>query len=98
MIGLLSRYQIGHHVPTEGPQAHLQKSAPPTMGGGLILVALGLSTLLGADLSSHFVWVLLETTVGFGLIGFYDDYMKLGVGNSKGLKARYKYQIGRASC
>jgi phospho-N-acetylmuramoyl-pentapeptide-transferase len=50
-----------------------------------------LATLLWADLSSHYVWILLETTVGFGLIGFYDDYMKLVVGNSKGLKARYKY-------
>src|ERR1700681_4929586 len=91
MISLLSRYQIGQHVRSDGPQSHLQKSGPPTMGGGLILVALGLGTLLWADLSSRFVWILLETTVGFGLIGFYDDYMKLVVGNSKGLKARYKY-------
>jgi phospho-N-acetylmuramoyl-pentapeptide-transferase len=91
MIALLSRYQIGQHVRTDGPKSHLQKSGTPTMGGGLILVALGLSTLLWADLSSRFVWVALETTIGFGLIGFYDDYMKLVVGNSKGLSARYKY-------
>ena len=91
MIEMLSRYQIGQHVRTDGPKSHLQKSGTPTMGGGLILVALGLGTLLWADLSSHYVWVLLETTIGFGLIGFYDDYMKLVLGNSKGLKARYKY-------
>jgi phospho-N-acetylmuramoyl-pentapeptide-transferase len=91
MIAMLSRYQIGQQVRTDGPQSHLQKSGTPTMGGGLILVAMGLGTLLWADLSNRFVWILLETTLGFGLIGFYDDYLKLVVGNSKGLAARYKY-------
>jgi phospho-N-acetylmuramoyl-pentapeptide-transferase len=91
MIAMLSRYQIGQRVRTDGPQSHLQKSGTPTMGGGLILVAMGLCTLLWADLSSRFVWILLATTLGFGLIGFYDDYLKLVVGNSKGLPARYKY-------
>src|SRR5271170_6350113 len=93
MIELLSRYQIGQRVRADGPQSHLQKSGTPTMGGGLILVAMGLGTLLWADLSSRFVWILLETTLGFGLIGFYDDYLKLVVGNSKGLAARYKYLL-----
>jgi len=91
MIALLSRYQIGQRVRSDGPQTHLPKAGTPTMGGGLILVAMGLGTLLWADLSSRFVWILLETTVGFGLIGFYDDYLKLVVGNSKGLAPRYKY-------
>jgi phospho-N-acetylmuramoyl-pentapeptide-transferase len=91
MITMLSRYQIGQRVRTDGPQTHLQKSGTPTMGGGLILVAMGLGTFLWADLSSRFVWILLATTLGFGLIGFYDDYLKLVVGNSKGLAARYKY-------
>jgi phospho-N-acetylmuramoyl-pentapeptide-transferase len=91
MIAMLSRYQIGQQVRTDGPQSHLQKSGTPTMGGGLILVAMGLGTFLWADLSSRFVWILLATTLGFGLIGFYDDYLKLVVGNSKGLAARYKY-------
>jgi phospho-N-acetylmuramoyl-pentapeptide-transferase len=91
MIELLSRYQIGQRVRSDGPQSHLPKAGTPTMGGGLILVAMGLSTLLWADLSSRFVWILMETTVGFGLIGFYDDYLKLVVGNSKGLAPRYKY-------
>jgi phospho-N-acetylmuramoyl-pentapeptide-transferase len=91
MISLLSHYQIGQVVRTDGPQSHLQKAGTPTMGGGLILVAMGIGTLLWADLSSRFVWVLLGTTLAFGLIGFYDDYLKLVVGNAKGLSARYKY-------
>jgi phospho-N-acetylmuramoyl-pentapeptide-transferase len=91
MIAMLGRYQIGQHVRSDGPQSHLQKSGTPTMGGGLILVAWGLGTLLWADLSNRFVWILLATTLGFGLVGLYDDYLKLVVGNSKGLAARYKY-------
>jgi phospho-N-acetylmuramoyl-pentapeptide-transferase len=91
MISLLSHYQIGQVVRNDGPQSHLLKTGTPTMGGGLILVAMCIATLLWADLSSRFVWVLLGTTLAFGLIGFYDDYLKLVVGNSKGLAARYKY-------
>ena len=91
MIGLLTRYQIGQRVRSDGPQSHLQKSGTPTMGGGLVLVAMVLGTVLWADVSSRFVWILLGSTLGFGLIGFYDDYLKLVVGNSKGLAARYKY-------
>ena len=91
VIALLSRYQIGQQVRSDGPQSHLLKSGTPTMGGGLILVAMVLSTLLWADLSSRFTWILLGTTLAFGMIGFYDDYLKLVVGNSKGLAARYKY-------
>src|SRR5665213_1334493 len=91
MIAKLAKYQIGQRVRSDGPQSHLQKSGTPTMGGVLILVAMIISTLLWADLSSRFVWILVATTLGFGVIGFYDDYLKLVVGNSKGLKARYKY-------
>ena len=91
MIGFLTRYQIGQQVRTDGPQSHLKKSGTPTMGGVLTLVAMAISTLLWADLSNRFVWIALATTLSFGLIGFYDDYLKLIVGNSKGLPARYKY-------
>jgi phospho-N-acetylmuramoyl-pentapeptide-transferase len=91
MIGMLGRYQIGQRVRSDGPQTHLQKAGTPTMGGGLILVSLVCSALLWADLNSRFIWVLLFTTLAFGTIGFYDDYLKLVVGNSKGLAARYKY-------
>jgi phospho-N-acetylmuramoyl-pentapeptide-transferase len=91
MIAMLGKYQIGQRVRTDGPQSHLQKSGTPTMGGGLILVAMAIGTLVWADLSSRFVWILLATTMAFGLIGFYDDYLKLVKGNSKGLAARHKY-------
>jgi phospho-N-acetylmuramoyl-pentapeptide-transferase len=91
MIGLLGQYQIGQRVRTDGPQTHLQKAGTPTMGGGLILVAMAFGTLLWADLTSRFIWILLFTTLTFGLIGFYDDYLKLVVGNSRGLAARYKF-------
>jgi phospho-N-acetylmuramoyl-pentapeptide-transferase len=91
MIEMLGKYQIGQRVRSDGPQTHLTKSGTPTMGGGLILVAMFIGTLVWADLSSRFVWILLATTLAFGLIGFYDDYLKLVKGNSKGLAARYKY-------
>ena len=61
------------------------------MGGALILAAIVAATLLWADLANRFVWVVLLVTVAFGLIGFWDDYLKLVVGDSRGLIARYKY-------
>ena len=91
MIAALSRYQIGQRVRSDGPKSHLPKAGTPTMGGGLILVAIALGTLLWSDLENRFVWVLLVTTLVFGSIGFYDDYLKLVVGDSRGLAARYKY-------
>src|SRR5271169_2878299 len=97
MISFLNRYRSGQQVRNDGPKSHLQKSGTPTMGGGLILVAMVLGTLLWADLSSRFVWILLGTALAFGLIGFYDDYLKLVVGNSKGLAARYKYLLQSAA-
>ncbi len=91
MIEGLRRYQIGQRVRTDGPQTHLKKSGTPTMGGVLILSSMTIGTLLWADLANRYIWILLGSTLGFGLIGFYDDYLKLVVGNSKGLIARYKY-------
>jgi len=91
MIARLSRYQIGQVVRTEGPKSHLPKAGTPTMGGMLILVAILFATLLWADLRNRFVWTVLGVTFAFGLIGFYDDYLKLVVGNSRGLVARWKY-------
>jgi phospho-N-acetylmuramoyl-pentapeptide-transferase len=91
VIRKLAHHQIGQNVRDFGPQSHLTKQGTPTMGGALILVALLLGTLLWADLTNRYVWVVVGVTVSFGLIGFYDDYLKLVVGNSKGLAARYKY-------
>jgi phospho-N-acetylmuramoyl-pentapeptide-transferase len=91
MIARLSRNQIGQVVRDDGPKSHLPKAGTPTMGGALILTATLVSTLLWADLSNRFVWTVLAVTFAFGLIGFYDDYLKLVIGNSKGLKPRWKY-------
>lgn len=91
MIGRLSRYQIGQVIREEGPQTHFKKAGTPTMGGLLILVAILASTLLWADLTNRFVWVVLGVTALFGLVGFWDDYLKLIKKNSRGLIARYKY-------
>lgn len=91
MIRRLSYKQIGQRVRDDGPRSHLPKAGTPTMGGALILVAIVASTLLWADLTNRFVWVTLGVTLAFGLIGFWDDYLKLVIGNSRGLIARYKY-------
>jgi phospho-N-acetylmuramoyl-pentapeptide-transferase len=91
MIRSLAARQIGQNVRDEGPKSHLLKQGTPTMGGALILVAMLAATLLWADLSNHYVWIVVGVTAAFGLIGFYDDYLKLVVGNSRGLAARWKY-------
>jgi phospho-N-acetylmuramoyl-pentapeptide-transferase len=91
MIARLSRYQIRQVVREDGPKSHLPKAGTPTMGGTLILIALLVGTLLWANLTDRFVWTVLGVTFAFGLIGFYDDYLKLVVGNSRGLIPRWKY-------
>jgi phospho-N-acetylmuramoyl-pentapeptide-transferase len=91
MIARLSRYQIGQVVRDDGPKSHLPKAGTPTMGGALILVAILFGTLLWANLRDRFVWMVLGVTFAYGLIGFYDDYLKLVVRNSKGLVPRWKY-------
>jgi phospho-N-acetylmuramoyl-pentapeptide-transferase len=91
MIAKLSRDQIGQVVRDDGPQTHLKKAGTPTMGGLLILVAIVVSTLLWSDLGNRFVWIVLGVTVSFGLVGFFDDYLKLVKKNPKGLIARWKY-------
>ena len=91
MIRRLTWHKIGQTVRTDGPQTHLSKSGTPTMGGALILVAVGISTLLWADLRNDYVWIVLLTTLAFGVIGLVDDYKKLIMKNPRGLAARYKY-------
>jgi len=90
MIRKLTQYKVGQSVRDDGPQTHLIKAGTPTMGGALILVAIALSTLLWADLSNRFVWVVLVTTLGFGAIGWVDDYRKVVYRNPKGLSAKAK--------
>jgi len=91
MIRKLSFHKIGQAVRDDGPESHLSKSGTPTMGGTLILVAIGLSTLLWADLTNRYVWVVLLVTMLFGVIGFIDDYKKVALQNPKGLSAGKKY-------
>ncbi len=90
-IRMLTVGSIGQQVRDDGPQSHLDKAGTPTMGGGLILFAITLATLLWSDLFSRHVWVVLLTTLAFGAIGFVDDWRKLVKRNSKGLSAREKY-------
>ncbi|MFK7885633.1 MAG: phospho-N-acetylmuramoyl-pentapeptide-transferase [Gammaproteobacteria bacterium] len=90
MIRRLSAYQIGQTVRDDGPESHFAKAGTPTMGGALILVAICVSTLLWANLENRFVWVVLLTTLAYGIIGFIDDYKKLVLKNSKGMSARMK--------
>jgi len=80
----------GQPIRHDGPQTHLVKQGTPTMGGLLILMALTVSTLLWADLSNGFIWLALLVTLGYGLIGFIDDYLKIMRNNPKGLAGRWK--------
>lgn len=91
MIRKLSAYKIGQTVRSDGPETHLEKAGTPTMGGALILVGIAVSTLLWADLSNRYTWVVLLTTLMFGVIGWVDDYKKLVHKDPRGLIARYKY-------
>lgn len=91
MIEKLTRGKIGQSVRDDGPQSHFSKSGTPTMGGTMILLAVAISTLLCADLSNRYIWVVLLVTLAHGVIGFIDDYKKVLLGNSDGLSAKAKY-------
>jgi phospho-N-acetylmuramoyl-pentapeptide-transferase len=91
LIRKLAQLKIGQAVRTDGPQTHLTKSGTPTMGGALILIGIGTSTLLWADLGNRFVWAVLIVTLGFGMIGWIDDYRKVVHKNPKGMSARDKF-------
>ena len=74
-IERLKAKQIGEQIRTDGPQTHKKKAGTPTMGGSLILFALGIPTILWCDLTNRFVWLALGVTISYGVIGFIDDYM-----------------------
>jgi len=92
VIGWLkAKQREGQPIREDGPESHLlTKKGTPTMGGALILLALAVSTLLWADLRNLYVWTVLLVTCGFGLIGFFDDFLKLTKRNAKGLPGRLK--------
>lgn len=91
VIEQLVHHQIGQTVRADGPQSHLSKAGTPTMGGGLILIVIFFTTLLWGELTNSYVWVALIVTLLFGVVGWYDDYLKLARKNSRGLIARWKY-------
>ncbi len=90
LIRTLSQLQIGQQIRKLGPESHFRKEGTPTMGGTLILLAIVLPTLLWADLTNLYVWVTLLVTMGYGVIGFVDDYRKVKKKNSDGLSPRQK--------
>jgi phospho-N-acetylmuramoyl-pentapeptide-transferase len=91
VIRKLTALKIGQAVRSYGPETHLVKTGTPTMGGALILISIALSTLLWADLRNRYVWVVLLVTLGFGLVGWVDDYRKVVHRDPEGMPARQKF-------
>ncbi len=89
-IRKMTKSQIKQFVRDDGPQTHLKKAGTPTMGGGLIIVSIAISTLLWADLTNAFIWMLLFIMCFFGLIGWLDDWFKISKKNSKGISGKTK--------
>ncbi len=90
-INKLQEIKMGQQIRDDGPKTHMVKSGTPTMGGILIIFAVVLSTLLWADLTNAYVWMVVVATLGFGAIGFADDYLKFSKKRSKGLTATEKF-------
>ncbi len=89
-INRLVRKQIGQSIREDGPKSHKKKAGTPTMGGGLILICLAVPCLLWADFHNPYVWGTLAITLGFGLIGYIDDYLKVSKKNTKGLPGKVR--------
>jgi len=90
-IKKLGEYSLGQYIRNDGPEGHLVKSGTPTMGGGLILISIVISTLLWADLSNSYIWLLLIVTTSFGLIGLIDDISKIKKKKGDGITAFQKF-------
>ena len=90
VIRLLQKWQVGQMIREEGPKSHYVKAGTPTMGGLLILGAMAVATLLWADLTETKVWLAFITTLAFGGIGFWDDFLKTSRRSNAGLRAKYK--------
>ena len=91
VIRWLAARKIGQAVRSDGPDTHLIKSGTPTMGGVLILIAIAITTLLWGDLTNKYVWTVLIVTLGYGIVGWYDDWKKVVYRDPKGLAARWKF-------
>ena len=90
IINFLKSMQFEQYVSEDGPKSHYKNTGTPTMGGLIILSSLIISTLLWADLGNRYIWVVLGVTVGFSLIGFFDDYLKIKHKSSDGLSSKQK--------
>jgi phospho-N-acetylmuramoyl-pentapeptide-transferase len=90
IIRKLSAMQVKQYIRDDGPESHLSKAGTPTMGGLLIVLSIVASTLLWSDLTNYFVWIMLFVVIGFGLVGFVDDYLMQVKKRSKGLSVRKK--------
>ena len=91
VIRELKKLKIGQAVRTCGPKTHLVKDGTPTVGGVLTLVSIGISSLLWMDLANRFVWVVLFVTIGYGIVGWSDDYRKVVHHDPHGMSAREKF-------
>ncbi|UCD85010.1 MAG: phospho-N-acetylmuramoyl-pentapeptide-transferase, partial [Deltaproteobacteria bacterium] len=93
LIRILSKKEIQQQIREDVPSRHLVKGETPTMGGTLLLLAITISTLLWANLSNRYVWIILLLTAGYGLIGLFDDYLKLIKKERKGLGVKGRYKL-----
>ena len=98
LIRKLRDFQIGQHIREEGPKSHHKKAGTPTMGGVLIIISIVVPTLLCTDLRNPYVWVALFGLLGFGAIGFYDDYSKVRRKHNLGVTARQKFGMQVVAC
>src|SRR5437763_6203222 len=98
LIGKLRQFQIGQYIREEGPKSHQKKAGTPTMGGVLIIISIVVPTLLWADLKYPYVWIALAALIGYGAIGFMDDYAKVTRHRNLGLSGRakliYQFTLG----
>lgn len=93
VIKKMSRLQIGQYIREDGPETHHKKAGTPTMGGTLIIFSIIVSTLLWTNLTNYYVWIVLMVTIGYGGIGFIDDYLMQIKKQSKGLSGRNKFLL-----
>ena len=93
MIRYLATLKGGQPIRSDGPQSHFSKAGTPTMGGALILTSIAASVLLWADLRNKYVWVVLVVMLGFGAIGWWDDWIKIVKRDPNGMRSRTKYAL-----
>jgi len=90
-INKLKALQVGQYIREDGPQSHFAKNGTPTMGGLMIIFATLVATLLWSELDNPYIWMVVMVTLGFGFIGFYDDYLKVIKKHNRGLSGRTKF-------